>query len=347
MKDTPINYKDILAQAAAADVTPIRQFLLSNPAQPLVATGSGGAETVADFAALLYGARGGVSVSVSPYTLNSYSDETLRTSKLLLVSKGGHNNDIVFAARRGLVVNPGSTASFTLYGGDRNEVRKLFCKAGSALSFDVKGLSVHDGFVSTGTPVMYFALLCRIFNPGCDISRYATIPECPFRLERNDGSVLTPEDFRGVGHFTILHGSWGRPVAANLEGKLVESGLATAGVYDYRNHCHGRFIFTSGHLEDSAVVMLISPRERDIAERTRGFLPASAKLVIIETDADAPEASLDLIIRSSEYFFSLCRATGTNWESPANPGKIDKRKPMWIPFMADMKRCGLLNAAQE
>ena len=342
MKSFPINLKDILDQARAADISPLRQFLLDNPGKPLVATGSGGAETVADFAALLYGARGGVSAAVSPYTLNSYSDEALGTAKLLLVSKGGHNNDIVFAARRGLSVNPGSTASFTLYTGERNEVRKLFAKAGSPLSFDIPGLKVHDGFVSTGTPVMYFALLCRAFDPGCDLTRYAWLPEKPFRLERNDGTALTPEDFRDVRHYVVLHGSWGRPVASNLEGKLVESGLCTAGVFDYRSLCHGRFILLSNHLEDAAVVMLVSPRERDIAERTRGFLPASARLVIIETEADSPEASLDLLIRTSAFFFDLCGATGTDWKSPRNPGRIDKRVPMWVPFMAEMKRTGPL-----
>ena len=40
-----------------------------------------------------------MATSVSPYTLNSYSDAALRTAKILLVSKGGHNNDIVFATR--------------------------------------------------------------------------------------------------------------------------------------------------------------------------------------------------------------------------------------------------------
>lgn len=343
MKDFPINLKDIIGQAAAADVTPVRRFLTTSPGEPLLATGSGGAGTVADFAALLYGARGGVAAAVTPYTLNSYGDEALKTAKLLLVSKGGHNDDIVFAARRGLSVNPGKTASFTLYQGERNEVRKLFSKAGSDLSFDIPGMKVRDGFVSTGTPVAYFALLCRAFDPGCDLSRYSELPDRPFRLERNDGTELSPEDFKDVGHYVVLHGSWGRPVAANLEGKLVESGLCTAGVYDYRNYCHGRFILTSNHLEDSAVVMLVSPRERDIAERTRKFLPASTRLVIIETEADAPEASLDLLIRSSAFFFDLCEATHTDWESPRNPGRIDKRRPMWVPFMAEMKRNGPLS----
>ena len=342
MKDSRINYGALLAQAAAADIAPLHPFLLSDPSRPLVVTGSGGAASVADFAALLYGARGGVAQAVTPYTLHSLSDDALRTSKLLLVSKGGHNNDIVFAAKRGLSVNPSETASFTLYTGDRNEVRKAFLKAGSALSVDVPGIKAHDGFVSVGTPIAYFALLCRVFDPGCDLSKFGRLPEKPFRLERNDGTVLTPEDFRDIRHYVVLHGSWGRPVAENLEGKLMESGLSLASVCDYRNYCHGRFIFTSNHLDDSAVVLLVSPRERDIAERTRKFLPASTRLVVIETGADAPEASLDLLIRSTEFFFSLCGATGTDWETPRNPGRIDKRVPMWVPFMAEMRKSGPL-----
>ncbi len=337
-----LNLDALLKQAMEADVSALRQFLTTNPGQPLVATGSGGAESVADFAALLYGANGGLATAVSPYTLNAYSDEALKTAKLLLVSKGGHNNDIVFAAKRGLAVNPDGTASFTLYTGDRNGVRKLFVKAGSAQSFDIPGLSVHDAFISTQTPVMYFALLCRAFDPGVDLSKYRTALAVPYRLERNDGTALSPADFKEVRTLVVLHGSWGRPVAANLEGKLFESGLCPSCVVDFRNYCHGRFIFTSAHLEDSAVVMFVSPREKDIAARTRKFLPASTKLVLIETEADAPEASLDLLIRSSAFFFDLCGVTDTNWVSPKNPGKIDKRQPMWVPFMAELKRNGPL-----
>lgn len=342
MSDTSFSLRDIMSQASEADVTALRSFLFSNPGKPLVATGSGGAESVADFTALLYGARGGVGTAVSPYTMNSFSDEALRTSKQLLVSAGGHNNDIVFAARRVLGVNPGASASLTLSLGDRNEVRKIFLKAGSGLSFDIPGGRVHDGFVSTGTPLKFFALLCRAFNPGCDLAKYSEMPLSPFRVELNDGTPLGVDALRGIGSLVVLHGSWGRPVALNLEGKLVESGLATAMVSDYRNYCHGRFIYTSNHLEDSAVVMLVSPRERDIAERTRRFLPSQTRLVIIETGEDSPEASLDLLVRSTGFFFDLCEATGTDHESPANPGRIDKRVPMWVPFVSEMKRIGPL-----
>ena len=343
MTDTPKTLQAIVAQIVPADLEPVRDFLLSNPSEPLIATGSGGAETAGEFAALLYGACGGVAVSVTPYTLNSYSDESLKTAKILLISKGGHNNDIVFATRRSLDVNPGRTASLNFSDSDRNEARKLFLKAGSDKSFVIPMKDVHDGFVSTGTSLAYFALFTRIFQPDVNLEKYRTIPERPFTLCSNDGSALTPEDYRPVRNYIILHGSWGRPVASNLEGKLVECGLASAGVYDYRNYCHGRFIYTSNHLDDSAVVLLVSPREQDIVARTRAFLPPETKLVIIETGHDAPEASLDLLIRSTEFYHSLCATSGVNPESPGNPGRIDKRKPIWVPFMANLKKQGPLS----
>ena len=343
MTDTQNTLQAIVAQIVPADLEPVRDFLLSNPSEPLIATGSGGAETAGEFATLLYGARGGVAVSVTPYTLNSYSDEALKTAKILLISKGGHNNDIVFATRRSLDVNPGRTASLNFSDSDRNEARKLFLKAGSDKSFVIPMKDVHDGFVSTGTSLSYFALFTRIFQPDVNLEKYRTIPERPFTLCSNDGSALTPEDYRPVRNYIILHGSWGRPVASNLEGKLVECGMASAGVYDYRNYCHGRFIYTSNHLDDSAVVLLVSPREQDIVARTRAFLPPETKLVIIETGHDAPEASLDLLIRSTEFFHSACTASGVNPESPSNPGRIDKRKPMWVPFMANLKKQGPLS----
>ena len=135
MTETKEILPGILAQAQSAELSCFREFLTSNPSEPLVGSGSGGSESAADFAALCYGARGGMSIAVSPYTLNSFSDQALSTGKILLFSKGGHNNDIVFATRRALEVNPGKTAAMNFSCGDRNEARKLFLKAGSDKSF--------------------------------------------------------------------------------------------------------------------------------------------------------------------------------------------------------------------
>ena len=260
----------------------------------------------------------------------------------MLLSKGGHNNDIVAATRRALEVNPGNAACINFSDSDRNDALKLFRKNGTPNAFVFPLSGAKDGFVSVGTSVAFFALLVRVFQDGVDLAKYATLPEKPFSLLLNSGEPLSPADFAGVDNYIMLHGSWGRPVAWNLEGKTVESALASAGVFDYRNYCHGRFIWTSNHLENSAIVMFVSPRERDIVERTRRFLPASAKLALIETEHDAPEASLDLLLKATAFFHRACEAAGVNPVSPANPGRIDKRVPISTPFAAEMRRIGPL-----
>ena len=156
-----------------------------------------------------------------------------------------------------------------------------------------------------------------------------------------DGTALPDKGLKGIRSFTILHGGWGRPVAVCLEGKLTESGLAQATVSDFRNYCHGRFIHTSNHLEETAVVMLVTPRERDLAERIRKFLPGRTRLFVVETPEDSHAASLDLLIRSTALFEDLCAAEGTNPDCPPNPGRIDKRVPIWIPFIKAMKDSGI------
>ena len=341
MKDLSTYLPDIISQAQSADTEPLRQFLLKDSRTPLVATGSGGALAAADFAALLYGTRDGIATAVSPYTMNSLSDAALASSKVLLVSKGGHNNDVVFAAKRSLGVNPACTASLTLSTGEGNEVRKTFLKAGAPGSIDLP-MTVHEGFVPSGTPLAFFALLVRAFDRDCDLGRFSEVPEQPYRSVLADGTALPDRGLKGIRSFTILHGGWGRPVAVCLEGKLTESGLAQATVSDFRNYCHGRFIHTSNHLEDTAVVMLVTPRERDLAERIRKFLPDRTRLFVVETPEDSPAASLDLLIRSTALFEDLCAAEGTNPDCPPNPGRIDKRVPIWIPFIKAMKDSGPL-----
>lgn len=84
--------------------------------------------------------------------------------------------------------------------------------------------------IPTGTSLSYFAIFTKIFQPDVDLEKYKNIPEKSFTLCLNDGTPLTLEDFKGVQSYIALQGSWGRPVAANLEGKLVECGLAQVGV---------------------------------------------------------------------------------------------------------------------
>ena len=338
-----MNIQNIFSQAESHNIKSLRSFILDSPEKPLLAVGSGGMCGVGEFVSLMYSSHCGLARPMTPLAFNSVGDEVLKRSKILLLSAGGHNNDIEFAARRALSLNPEGTACVCLYGGERNKLKPLFAKAGASQRYFCFDSSVHDGFVSCGTPLMYFALLTRVFSPASDIiSPLVKAQDRSFSIESASGEALGLESLNGVDHFTILNAGWGAPVAELLEGKLVESGWASGQVIDYRNYCHGRFIFTSNHLGDSAVVMLISPREKALSARIRSFLPKDTKIVVIETVKEGPEAGLDLAVKMTEFFIKAAESAGVNPDSPRNPGRIDKRVPMWVPFVADLKKAGPL-----
>lgn len=340
-----MNHKEdiikILSQAETFNTDSLRNFLIANPEKPLIAVGSGGMVGVAQFVSLLCGARQALGRAMTPLEMNSLSDETLSRVKILFLSKGGHNNDIEYAAKRCLSVNPANSACMCLSSGEKNKLRPLFEKAGASERDFLFDSDVHDGFVSEGSPLMYFAIIAKAFGVLGQLGREGD--KAGIRLQTKGGKVLSADEFKAVRHFTVLSAGWGSPVAELLEGKFVESGWATADVSDYRNYCHGRFIFTSNHLSDSSVVMMISPREKALSERILSFLPEDTKLVLIETALDSPAAPLDLLISTSLLFSQLCESVGVNPDSPKNPGKIDKRKPMWVPFTAELKKTGPLN----
>lgn len=140
--------QNILSQAENHNIDALRSFLFTNPDKPLIAVGSGGMVGVAQFVALLYGAMSGLGRTMTPLEMNSLSNETLSKVKVLLLSKGGHNNDIIFAAKRCLAVNPANTACMCLYSGEKNRLRPLFEKAGvSAHDFRFDCRCMTDSFL--------------------------------------------------------------------------------------------------------------------------------------------------------------------------------------------------------
>ncbi len=90
--------------------------------------------------------------------------------------------------------------------------------------------------------------------------------------------------------------------------------------------------------------MLVTPREKALSERIRSFLPENTKLILVETVLDTPASSLQLLTSITLLFAELCRGAGVNPDSPKNPGKIDKRVPIWVPFIAELKKIGPLSA---
>ena len=231
-------------------------------------------------------------------------------------------------------INPEWTANLTTADGTKNDLKKIIS---SMNSFNYES-GIKDGFISINSVTANYALALRALKGDFKID---------FKNSDDEGIF----DYRDINHYIVLYGGWGEPAAIDFESKLVESGIATCAVSDYRNFCHGRFIFASNHCghekkvnipNDCAVVMVMTPREAPFASKIREILPDRCKKINIETFDNGAEASLELMLQASSLTGYIATQNGINPLSPPNCGGIDKRYPTQIPFISDLKRSGPL-----
>lgn len=328
MEDVP----SILEWAKQQDTSALGCFLKSALDRPLICIGSGGSFSTCELITLMYETIGGIAKAVTPYSVYSMSDKTLSRSKILLVSNSGHNKDIVRIAKHCMKLAPEWVANLTTADGKNNDLKSIIP---AVHSFNFMS-NIKDGFISVNSVFANYAIAIQGFKSV-------------FNIAITNGGY-TPE-LSSVKHFIILYGGWGKPVAIDLESKLVESGIATCAVSDYRNFCHGRFIFASNHCghakmiavpDDVAVIMLTTPREEQFALRIKEILPERCKVINLHSNYLDSLATIDLLYKSSVLAGEIAEAHGVNPLNPSNHGGIDKRKPQQIPFINDIKNSGPL-----
>lgn len=74
--------------------------------------------------------NGGIGKGITPYTFPSVSDNALKHTRVLLMSKGGQNDDIVYASRRAIDINPMETACLTFQPKRPNDTAAFFFGGG-------------------------------------------------------------------------------------------------------------------------------------------------------------------------------------------------------------------------
>lgn len=327
------NTRAYLEQAERADAEPLRQFLFSNPERPLIAMGHGGAHSSASYAALLYGANCGLGRVVTPYLANSLSDQTLRNSKLLLVSTSLKNQDAVYIANRMIRVNPEHSCALTM-SRDENAIIKRMLQS-NPNSVIRHHFERDKGFISVNGTFAYFALLYKAFTDDDDFSHKLALStdSADNYVYRCADETIAPPDLSQISQFTVLFGSYGEPVAHKMESNMTEAGLASCVISDYRDECHGRFLALSNFISspnhpqtDCALVLLVTPREESVCRNLLNRLPGRLPVVIIRTDIDTPLGSIDLLYKMSIFtsdFGEKYRHSNPN--DPNNLGGIDKR----------------------
>lgn len=308
MSELLTDTRQYIEQAEHADVETLRQFLLANPERPLIAMGHGGAHSSASYASLLYGTNCGLGRVVTPYEANSFSDETIRNSKLLLVSTSLKNQDAVYIADRMIRVNPQHSCVLTM-SQDENTMMKRMMK-NNPNSVIRHSFDCADGFISVNGTFIYFSLLYKAFTGDADFSRRLVLSSESadnYTYRCVDG-ITTPPDLGSISQFTVLYGSYGEPVAYKMESNMTEAGLASCVISDFRDECHGRFLALSNFISspkhpqtDCALVLLVTPREETVCRNLLDRLPGHLPFIIIRTDIDSSLGSIDLLYKMSMF----------------------------------------------
>ena len=333
---------ELLAKADKEDITALSSFLAEHEEMPMLFVGSGGSG--GSLPAFLCGMRNGIGKAVTPLQFSSLSDAAIKHSCILLLSKSGRNEDILYAGKRAAALNPTGTACLTLRDTKEkpNELKKELESAGAKV-FLFNHPEIDDGFTSLRSKFYMNALLYRALTGE---SSLLSLPEESFSYVQND-EKSEPIALERIEYFIVLYGNYGEPVATDIESAMAEIGAASIQVCDLKNYCHGRFIFAGNHTKNEkepnietnvAVVFLETPREESVIKQLRSLAIApKTPVIVIKTEQEGPKATIDLMLKANVFISMFCEdALKINPNSPPNYSDIDKRAPMSISFTAAM-----------
>ena len=348
-----LRIREALEWAERQNIERLRRFLIENSNIPLYCFSSGGASSALEYAALMYESNRSMAKAITPLMMASISDEALKASKILITTGDGNGWDERYTAKRAAEVNPKGTAAIVRDCGADNYVINTLKKV-TTNWFIYNWIELGGNpFIATIETMCKFGLFYRAFTNETEI-----VSKLDFNLNPNDcftykarveGAVPRLSEIK---NYIVLYSGWSKPVATDFECKMIEGGFASVQLADYRNFCHGRFIFISKHLEDSAFVLFLTPREKQFAkdlilesvawrDKTDIF-PRNTPVAIIETQYDSPIASIDLMIKMQVFFDEIAKALDDEPCNPTNPCGIDKRFPRSTPFK-NLLEMGALN----
>ena len=348
-----IKFEDSLAMIPKAimwaerqNVDRLNRFLMYSANVPLYLFGSGGNSSANDYAALLYETNEGMAKALTPLAMASISDKALKNAKIIITCGSGHGQDEKYTVPRAAALNPNGICGLTR-NNDGNNLLINTLKNVTTNWFQYDWPS-QKGFIATNSAIARMALFYKAFTKDADILSKLDLDlrpkHCFSYAPRVEGVTFKDSDGRDffpslsdIKNFIVLYSGWSRPVAIDFESKMVECGIASVQVCDYRNFCHGRFIFPSKHLEDSVLMLFLTPREIDYANNliltaithrgNRDLFPPQTPIIKIQSELDNPLATIDLLIKMNVCFNEIAKAFGDEPCNPKNPYDIHKEVP--------------------
>src|SRR6202158_2778228 len=271
--------------ALSLEYAPLRDRIDGLASYPLIAIGSGGSLSTATLVADLHKTIfGQVAKADTPLSAWSYL-KVLKRSAIFIVSAGGKNPDILGIAKAVVESEP---ASLIAVCATRTSPLARVVKGFSrGFCFDFEMPTGKDGFLATNSLVALSVAALRGY--GYDAN---DLPRSFEIASQVSGRAGRKKQLRGASYLLnvrqliVLHGPQSKSAAFDLESKLIEAGLVSVQLADFRNFAHGRHHWLAKN-PDSAVVALASNEETLLAERTLELLPRDIPSMLIASPASS------------------------------------------------------------
>jgi len=166
------------------------------------------------------------------------------------------------------------------------------------------GPAQRDGFLATASILQIATLLLRTYNAKVELPDELDDFE-EWGVLRDDLLVLTPPSLFSV--------------ATDIEVRMVESGLASVQVVDYRNFAHGRHTGFARRSDKTTVLALTDGESRALAETSVATLPSAADFRLWDGGETWAPAVIRLLTRSMRLAGQVGDAVGLDIARPHVP----------------------------
>jgi hypothetical protein len=271
----PAVYKAALGD----DITSLRAALCKLRRGPALFIGAGGTMVLAQLAARLHETRA-LQPGLPATALQALSLPQLEHRGVVLFSSSAKHPDARLALadfkRRRFdpaiaITHRAPSAIETLAGPE-------------TLAVQMPPLAQPDGFLATGSIMQAAVSLVRGYLPQ---------PEFPHELARPEHEEPPLRE-----EVLVLHPPTLAAAAADIEVRLVESGLAAVQLAEYRNFAHGRHTGFARRIEQISVIALSERSSFELATATLAALDRRADVRHWHEDAAWPVAVIALLSRS-------------------------------------------------
>jgi fructoselysine-6-P-deglycase FrlB-like protein len=309
--------------AASTPIDPLVTSLRAASSLPLIAVGSGGSFTTAEFAATLHREHAGV--LASPHTPMEAVAAALdfRSMAVLVATAGGKNPDVLGAFQRLVVREPRRFLVLCMNG--RSPLARLAARYRFVEFLEVDLPSGKDGFLATNSLLASVVLLTRAYAEA-----FGTPDRLPARLldllgtdALGNGVQLFDQYCQPLWQrdtLVVLHSPTTRPAAVDLESKFSEAALGNVRAADFRNFAHGRHHWLAKRPGESAVLAFVTDDDEGLASRTLAHVPADIPVLRLKIPFQGTTAGVAALAQSLFVVGSAGRARRIDPGSPGVPG---------------------------